>query len=159
MPNIWHELIRTYATASIDAPALKTVTLAQWALESGYGSSDLALKHFNFAGLKFRARVNRSREDNPLATPVDYVAHDGRDSYCKFACLEDFVAGYWSFVKNGSVYDGWETYASDPAGYIAHLYRGGYAGDSHYVPKVVALIPTITEQIEALGLADSFTGI
>ncbi|MCB1921749.1 MAG: glucosaminidase domain-containing protein [Candidatus Competibacteraceae bacterium] len=32
---------------------MKTVRLAQWALESGYGSSELAQKHYNFAGLKF----------------------------------------------------------------------------------------------------------
>jgi N-acetylmuramoyl-L-alanine amidase len=159
MSMIWQELIRTYAEASIEAPALKLVTVAQWALESGYGSSALATEHNNFAGLKYRERVNRGREGHPLATPVDYIASDGEDTYCKFANFDDFIAGYWAFVKNGSMYDGWEAYGLDPIGYIGHLHRAGYAGDQRYVAKVAAVVPTVTKQIEDLGLASAFSGI
>ena len=153
MSELWEDLIRTYAATPIRAPALKVATLAQWALESACGTSDLAVRHGNFSGLKFRARVNR---DRPLAAPVDYEAHDGLDTYCAFASLEDFVAGYWAFVGNGPIYAGWERFAEDPGGYIAHLKAGGFAGDPDYVAKVLSVMPTIRGQIERLGLREAF---
>jgi len=153
MNTNWKTLIQAYARTPIDTPVLKVVTLAQWALESGYGTSELARQHLNFGGLKFRARINQGREDRPLAVPVDYLAHDGEDTYSKFASIEDFIAGYWAFVENGPMYNGWQTYASDPSGYIGHLYRGGYAADPNYVSKVLALLPTIRSQVEELGLS------
>lgn len=149
--SLWHDLIRSYAAHSIEAPALKAVTLAQWALESGFGSSALATDHNNFGGLKFRARVNR---DRPLATPVDYMAHDGLDTYCAFADLEDFIDGYWAFIDNGSFYDGWRAWAEDPSGYVGHLKAGGYASDPNYVAKVLALLPRIRREINDLGLSE-----
>ncbi|WP_422375777.1 glucosaminidase domain-containing protein [Roseibium sp.] len=148
--SLWHDLIRKYATHSIDAPDLKIVTLAQWALESGFGTSALATDHLNFGGLKFRARVNR---DRPLAEPVDYMAHDGLDTYCAFASLEDFIDGYWAFIDNGSFYDGWRAFAEDPSGYIGHLKAGGYAGDPNYVAKVLGVVPRIRKEINDLGLS------
>ncbi len=159
MASLWHNLIQTYADTSIEAPALKLVTLAQWALESGYGSSHLATEHLNFGGLKFRARVNQGREDNPLAVPVDYVAHDGEDTYCKFSSIEDFIAGYWAFIDNGSMYDGWRTYASEPNGYIGHLFRSGYAQDPDYVSKVRNLLPRMRSAVQDLGLAEAFPAV
>lgn len=157
MTDLFEALIRTYAEAPIRAPRLKTITLAQWALESGWGSSELARDHRNFAGLKYRARVNAGRPaDRPLATPVDYLAHDGEDTYCAFASLEDFIAGYWAFVGNGAMYDGWEAYAEDPSGYIAHLKRGGYAADPHYVQKVLRALPTLRREVMRLGLSQAF---
>ncbi len=153
MSELWETLIKTYAAAPIQAPALKIVTLAQWALESAYGTSDLATRHGNFSGLKFRARVNR---DRPLATPVDYEAHDGLDTYCAFASLEDFIDGYWAFVDNGPMYDGWARFAEDPGGYIAHLKQGGFAGDPDYVAKVLSVMPKIRGQIDRLGLREAF---
>ena len=46
--NLWHKLVEKYKSAVIEFPNLKPVTLAQWALESGRGGSELAKKHFNF---------------------------------------------------------------------------------------------------------------
>lgn len=148
--SAWHDLIRAYAAHPVEAPALKVVTLAQWALESGFGTSELATRHLNFAGLKFRARVNR---DRPLATPVDYLAHDGSDTYCAFATLEDFIDGYWAFVDNGPFYEGWRRFVEDPSGYVGHLKAGSYAADPDYVAKVLDLLPRIRAEIKDLGLS------
>lgn len=156
MSNAWNDLIREYAQTTIKTPGLKIVTLAQWALESNFGKSDLAKKHNNYAGLKFRARVNKGRENDPLAFPVDYEAHDGLDTYCMFTSMPNFIIGYWAFVANGSMYDGWEDFADDPGGYVQHLHDNGYAGDPDYVSKVMNLMPRIRRQVMDLGLGDAF---
>ncbi|MBO9450159.1 glucosaminidase domain-containing protein [Tropicibacter sp. R16_0] len=150
MPSNWEQLVHTYAQSTIPAPDLKLITLAQWALESNFGSSELATDHLNFAGLKFRARINR---DKHYADPVDYLAHDGWDTYCKFASHQDFIDGYWAFINNGVMYDGWDAYAEDPAGYIGHLQRGGYAEDPDYLSKIRNILPRIRQQVEDLGHA------
>lgn len=132
--TLWKRLIRAYKLADIDYPSLKAVTLAQWALESARGTSKLAKDHYNFAGLKYRDRMQ------DYADPVQYQAHDGLDTYCSFDSLADFIKGYWHFISSGP-YDGWKNFADDPVGYIAHLKDKGYAGDANYVSKVAAVIP------------------
>jgi len=141
MPSLWTRLTEYYKTADIEAPALRAVTLAQWMLESGRGESGLAQEHMNFAGLKFRAGMAAH------CTPVDYEAHDGIDTYCKFDGIESFVAGYWAFI-NRSVYDGWRDHREQPAGYIRFLHSRGYASDPDYVGKVLSLLH---EAEDALG--------
>jgi N-acetylmuramoyl-L-alanine amidase len=54
---LFTELVKDYALAIIEFEHLKPVTLAQWMLESGRGSSNLAAKHLNFAGLKWREEM------------------------------------------------------------------------------------------------------
>ena len=132
--SIWTDLVSSYRSAKIAAPQLKAVTLAQWILESGRGTSVLATKHKNFGGLKYRARMK------DYAEPVDYTGSDGvADVYCKFDSLEAFIAGYWHFIASGP-YEGWDAYATDPSGYLRHIVKNGYAGDASYVQKVVALL-------------------
>ncbi|MEM7060645.1 MAG: glucosaminidase domain-containing protein [Pseudomonadota bacterium] len=155
-PGLWERLVRQYAEIPIEASGLKIATLAQWALESGFATSDLAKDHNNFGGLKFRARVNRGREGDPLATPVDYEAHDGEDTYCAFGSIEDFIEGYWSFIDNGAMYEGWRRYEDDPSGYIGHLHAGGYATDSDYIGKVLNAIPRVRRQVMDMGLSEAF---
>ncbi|MEN0040331.1 MAG: glucosaminidase domain-containing protein [Pseudomonadota bacterium] len=144
MSKIWEELVEKYKDADIMAPNLKAVTLAQWILESARGTSDLAIKHFNFGGLKFRAEMVG------YAEPVDYEAHDGLDTYCGFASVDQFITGYWRFISR-SVYSGWEDYSEDPAGYIRFLKSKGYAGDPDYVSKVLSLLD---EAEDLLGMEE-----
>lgn len=131
--KLWRELIKNYKDAEIEFPGLRAVTLAQWALESGRGSSDLAKDHFNFAGLKYRERMQG------FARPVDYPASDGTATYCAFDSIPAFIAGYWHFIKSGP-YEGYDAFANDPIGYIGHLKAKQYAGDGNYVQKVAALL-------------------
>lgn len=138
---LWRGLITDYKRANITHPKLKAVTLAQWALESSRGTSELAKKHNNFAGLKYRDRMAG------YAVPVEYEAHDGVDSYCKFASRNAFIDGYWHFITAGP-YNGWTSFADDPVGYIAHLKAKGYAGDPNYIAKVINILP---EAEAALG--------
>jgi len=130
----WSELVAAARIAIIPAPRLRAVTLAQWIVESGRGSSDLALQHNNFGGLKWRDEMSG------IATKVRYGAHDGFDDYCAFPSVETFIAGYWAFIQR-DVYKGWRDHAEDPVGYINFLKARGYAADVNYVSKVLNRLP------------------
>ncbi|GJE61903.1 hypothetical protein MPOCJGCO_4030 [Methylobacterium trifolii] len=108
--------------------------MAQWALESGRGRSDLSRRYGNFAGLKWRPEMAG------FATKIVYEAHDGTDLYCAFPSAQAFVRGYWRFIGR-SVYDGWQAYADDPRGFLGFLKSRGYAGDPNYVEKVMQILP------------------
>lgn len=130
----WWDLIQCARSAVIPAPGLRALTLAQWILESGRGTSALAQQHANFGGLKWR------EEMEGYATPVTYGAHDGVDTYCAFTNVQAFIQGYWRFIGR-SVYAGWEAFSNDPFGYIGFLKARGYAADAAYPAKVLALLP------------------
>ncbi|NJR67063.1 MAG: glucosaminidase domain-containing protein [Leptolyngbyaceae cyanobacterium CRU_2_3] len=85
MSELFNQLIKAYAEANIDFSQLKGITIAQWLLESGRGTSRLATEHLNFGGLKWRSEMTG------FATPVDYEASDGLDKYCKFDSLESLL--------------------------------------------------------------------
>ena len=90
--NLLLKLATIYAGDDIRYPQLRAVTLAQWMLESGRATSKLAKLHYNFGGIKWRAEMAA------YATKVKYEANDGVDFYCKFATIENYIAGYWAFL-------------------------------------------------------------
>lgn len=137
----WNELVEEARTVEIPAPGLRTVTLAQWILESGRGTSALAREHANFGALKWR------EEMKGFAKPVTYGAHDGFDTYCSFESPRAFIGGYWRFIAR-PVYSGWKEFSNDPKGYIEFLKSRGYAADGGYVAKV---LPLMSEAAELLG--------
>ena len=139
--ELFRRLTTVYLGEAIRYPKLRAVTLAQWALESGRGGSVLARDHYNFGGLKWR------KEMTPYATKVKYAAHDGEDFYCKFATLENFIAGYWAFL-NRTPYSGWEANVATPEKFIRFI-GPTYAPRPDYADAVLALVP----EAEAL-LAD-----
>ncbi|MBY3175365.1 hypothetical protein HFO61_07680 [Rhizobium leguminosarum] len=139
----WQQLI-VALRASSQSPAQKIALLAQCIQESGRGSSALANRYLNFAGIKFKSRMQG------YAEPVDYVASDGEDVYCKFASADAFLKGYWHFIESGP-YDGWEAHKNDASGYIRHI-APKYAQNEHYRDSVIGLFD---EAIDLLSLQDS----
>jgi hypothetical protein len=143
----FRELALAYGTSEIEFPQLRAVTLAQWILESGYGRSDLAEDHLNFGGLKWR------REMEGFAEPVDYLAHDGEEKYCKFASIEAFIAGYWRFMDRAP-YEGWRGHADDPERYIRFI-GPIYTPTALYAETVIGLIPKATALLGQVGAKDA----
>ena len=125
-----------------DFDDLQNASLAQWILESGWGKSPLARDHFNFGGLKWRPEMANWTEakDGVLVQPVKYEAHDGLDTYCKFASPSAYINGYWRFLMR-SPYDGWENHASNPKDYISYLLKCGYTVSDTYLNDVLNLVP------------------
>lgn len=137
-------LARIYLSEPVRHEALREVVFAQWMLESGRGTSDLAKLHYNFAGLKWR------KEMAGWAVPVSYEAHDGKDTYCKFPTLEHFVSGYWAFLGRAP-YSGWEEHAEDPADFIRFV-GPTYATTANYADKVLALLPEAKVFLAGVGV-------
>ena len=133
MDDLIERLAAAYRGHTLPHPKLKAATLAQWLLESGRGTSALARDHLNFAGLKWRAEMA------PFASGVDYAAHDGANAYCRFASLENFIAGYWAFLAR-KPYAGWLRFADDPAGFVRFI-GPIYTPAPGYADRVLALIP------------------
>lgn len=126
----WTKLVETYVSVDIACPGLRLITLAQWAVESHWATSELAAKHHNYAGLKYRPRMDGH------AGLIEYKSRvDGHQVYCAFPDVRAFIRGYWHFIESGR-YDGWRDYADDPVGYIRHLKRVGYAEDEEYIASV-----------------------
>lgn len=150
------ELVKTYVEldrrGEIRFPGLMAVTLAQWMLESGRGTSGLARRFYNFAGLKWRAEMASDAAGDPrgAARPQNYLAHDGRDEYCAFTDVTNFIFGYWRFIGR-SPYRGFEIYANDPEGYIGFLKGAHYAADPSYVSKVLGLLPDAEALLASAG--------
>ena len=108
-------LTAVYQTMAIEFQHLKAITLAQWALESGWGKTGLASKYNNYAGMKYRAT------DHPGGVPVLYTAHDGREHYTHFRTHADFIAGYWHRLDTIPLYKDWREHAHDPKAFILFI--------------------------------------
>jgi N-acetylmuramoyl-L-alanine amidase len=141
MPGLFEELTTRYKNTHILFPTLKPVTVAQWILESGRGTSRLATEHLNFAGLKWRAEMVG------FATPVAHEAHDGLDFYCKFTTLDAFIVGYWKFLSR-SPYDGWEEHAAEsPEAFIRFIGPIYNPAGPTYVNQILALVTEATQRL------------
>ncbi len=140
---LWTRLRDAASATPIEFPHLKGIAFAQWALESGTGSSNLASWHLNFAGMKWRTFMS------DLATKVWYQAHDGGEYYCKFDTLEKFVAGYWARLERHPSYQGWQAHTATPEAFfrfIADIWAPP-SGNPNYVAKVLS----IYERMKAEG--------
>lgn len=110
--SLWDALKTAYAGMSIEYPHLKGITYGQWALEAGRGTSLLARSHLNFAGMKWRPFMS------DVAAKVWYNAHDGGEFYCKFASLQNFIAGYWLRLDRHPSYHGWRQHTATAEEFI-----------------------------------------
>jgi N-acetylmuramoyl-L-alanine amidase len=107
------ELIDIYQHTDIRYPHLKGITLAQWALESGWGLSDLAMRDNNFAGMKWRKQMD------PWGRPVLYKDwRDIEDAYVHFCDKAAFIQAYWARFDLISAYGGWQEKAHSPEAFI-----------------------------------------
>jgi hypothetical protein len=136
-------LLETYRRAQIAHPHLKLVTAAQWALESGWGTSNLAKAHRNYAGMKWRTYMGN------WAEPTTYTAHDGRTTYCHFASDIDFIVGFWGRLDVEPAYRGWRNHVTTPEqffSFIGPIWVGtGAEGEARYVRVVLGLATQIAD--------------
>jgi N-acetylmuramoyl-L-alanine amidase/Fungal chitosanase of glycosyl hydrolase group 75 len=131
----FRDLAILYAAAEIEFPALKSVTLAHWALASNWGNSRLATKLFNFANLPYR------EEMAAFAQSEFETTDDGAgNQWCDFHSMRGFIAGYWHWLER-EPYEGWRTHTTDAHDFMEFVGKI-YAGDADsYAPRVLALLP------------------
>jgi N-acetylmuramoyl-L-alanine amidase len=126
-------LAALYAVTETEFPHLKGVTLAQWALESGWGTSNLARQHRNFAGMKWR------KADAQFGNAQPYTAHDGRTEYTHYNRNIDFIRAYWNRLDGVSAYKGWRDHVGSPEDFISFVgpIWVGRGIDPNYVKRVL----------------------
>ena len=129
--QLYHFLINTRFPKS-----LHNTLIAQWIYESGHFKSDLAVRHFNFAGLKYRNEMSN------YCTKVEYNAHDGIDYYCKFDSIEAFVIGYEAFM-NRPVYNGVWNHLGSGIDYLRFIVARGYCPSKGYIENILKIEKTL----------------
>ncbi|MCV6606663.1 MAG: glucosaminidase domain-containing protein [Campylobacterales bacterium] len=136
-------LVKDYAKSNIEYPGLKAVTLAMMILESGRGKSDLAKKHNNFAGLKYRTSMSK------YASKVRYGDGDGDNTwhYCKFDNNKKFIKGFWAFLDR-SPYKGWRKKTYSPKAFIEKIAPIYCPYNPKYAKHVLSLIPEAEALLE-----------
>lgn len=143
--NGWENLLSLYR--NYDKPHhLKVASLAQWILESGRGTSQLAKSAHNYGGLKWRTEMS------PYGSPFTYNAHDGIDVYTAFKSDADFINGYWAFIARAP-YRGWEKNSASVQDYLSFIHLRGYATEPTYVSRVMAVVPE-AERLLKVEVAD-----
>ena len=116
--------------------------IAQAVLESGGGTSELAVNAHNYFGLKYRA--NRC----PTACGIYYKVGSEQNAdgsytssamqWMKFSNMENGVIGYFDFT-NISTYSNLKG-VTDPRTYLENIKKDGYATSLNYVDNVMNVI-------------------
>lgn len=116
--------------------------IAQAILESGYGTSELAVNAHNYFGLKYREGRCKTcigvydkvgSEQN-----ADGSYTSSAMKWCKFEDIENGVIGYFDFtnIPNYSNLKG----VSDPQTYLENIKADGYATSHEYVANLMRVI-------------------
>lgn len=119
-------------------------TLAQWAVESGWG---LSAPGYNYFGIKatssWKGRVQEQ-------TTVEYINGKKTTVKRKFRAYGSFAEARddWARVILLPRYKTAFKYKGDPKAFAAEIKKGGYAGDPDYVAKLSRLIDQIKAGIE-----------
>jgi hypothetical protein len=135
--------VKLYATTDIEFPHLKAITLAQWMLESGRGSSFLAKEHNNFGGMMWRDEMftwNIGLNAVEYTSPSDNI----KTFYVSCGTQLGWIKCYWRFIDRAP-YIGWRNKVRTGYSYLAFIKECGYAADPNYVDKVLALLPEANE--------------
>lgn len=113
----YFDRMRPYATnASVRLSIPVSVILGQWALETYYGASDVAIRANNHGGIKH------------VATSIDSGAYG---VYAKYASISQFVDDYVRVMSLSYYSDVREAPDTDIEGTVLRLGQSPYAG-SHY---------------------------
>jgi hypothetical protein len=130
-------LIKVYAETDIEFPHLKGITVAQWCIESAWGSSRAAREDGNFAGMKWR---EGDRKYN--GTPSKVHGNDGyeRVNYTHFSTKTDFIRAYWGRLDEVSAYKGWRKNTQSPITFIGTIGPPWvYYHPNEYVQNVILI--------------------
>lgn len=116
--------------------------IAQAILESGRGTSELAVKACNYFGLKYK------KGRCPTASGVYHKIGSEQNAdgtytsssmqWCKFDNLEQCVIGYFDFTNNSN-YENLKG-VTDPGAYLQHIKADGYATSINYVDNLMKVI-------------------
>ncbi|KAG4092880.1 Glucosaminidase-domain-containing protein [Neocallimastix lanati (nom. inval.)] len=119
---------------------LPSVCIAQAALETGWGKSNLMIKANAYFGIKagsnWKGKVYSSSTQE-CYDGVNYVSTT--DTFRAYDSLEDSIKDYYDLITNNSRYDK-ACNVSDAETCITEIKNGGYATDPNYIKNVMSII-------------------
>lgn len=116
--------------------------IAQAILESGYGTSELAVNAHNYFGLKYREGRCKTCIGVYHKVGIEQLTNGNYTistmQWCKFKDMENGVIGYFDFI-NISNYKNLKG-VTDPRKYLENIKADGYATSLKYVDNLMSVI-------------------
>lgn len=114
------------------------VPIAQAILESGFGTTELAVHAHNFFGLKAGNSWQGATYTKETTEYINGEYIKVTDTFRKYASLEDCVKGYFEFLQ----YSRYENLKGvvDNHIFVELLKQDGYATDERYISKIINII-------------------
>lgn len=107
--------------------------IAQFCLESKYGTSELAVNAHNYSGLKYKSNVSEGpgyyKIGSEQKADGSYVSSQMK--WCNFSSMEKGIEGYFKFI-NQPRYANLKN-VTDPAEYLEKIKLDGYATSLKYI--------------------------
>lgn len=116
------------------------VPIAQAILESGFGTTDLAVQAHNYFGLKAGTSWQGLIYTKETTEYINGKYVKVSDTFRKYSSLEDSVKGYFEFLQ----YDRYSNLKGvvDNHIFVELLKQDGYATDERYIRKIIRIIDT-----------------
>ena len=127
--------------------------VAQACMESGYGTSNLAITANNFFGMKhggknvYSGKTYSTMDGKIYTTDHIIITTENRSSYWRaYDSMEEGVKGYFDLLdqknSNGNYYYGDLRQITDPAEYLKQIASKGYAGSGNttYANNCISII-------------------
>jgi flagellum-specific peptidoglycan hydrolase FlgJ len=124
-------------------PAL--VTVAQAALESSWGESQLSREAHNYFGIKAHGKHERVQMKTQ-----EFRGGKGIETEAEFASYPSMLECFRcrdSILQHGAVYAGARAKRSDEMGFIEEIARH-WATDPHYAEKLKAMLGEVKEMLQ-----------
>ena len=135
------------------------VCLGQAALESGYGTSNLARLAFNFFGLTGKGTAGSTNK--AAVTVVDGVAAPKKASlkFAKYNNAEECIRSYFTRATTGYRYPipAYLVGTILPPSYITWIWARGYTSEPGYPATVISVANTISDMVKDPALKSSFS--
>lgn len=121
-----------------------SVTIAQAALESGWGSSSLSTQYNNYFGIKCGTVTSPYQNGCVSKTTTEYKS-DGTpyvivDEFRTYATISNSMRDHGYFLSTRSRYAAAFDYSDDPNMFARKIHQAGYATDPGYADYLIRLM-------------------
>lgn len=150
-PQNLEDFVKSYADSALAAAKAEGIPydamLAQIALESGLPLSELASKYNNFGGIKFNGQGK--------ATPPMRTYEEGQGyimaRFRAFDSPQEGLVQQAKFFTENSRYSKALKYPRNARQFIREVAKAGYATDSQYASKVIAMLGQVEKILTSNG--------
>lgn len=136
--NEFMTLVGAIGANSSELAPVQAGVVAQWALESNWGRSELALFHYNFVGLRWNDTIEA------YATKVQHPTAPEKGDFGRFLSPTHFVDGYLAELDARK--PGWRNHLGSSREFIEHIGDGWHAGNDGYVGSIANIIARVTSE-------------